>query len=203
MLSPAAVEVVPALLLPEPQPLFATHMFAPSNASPPGQEPTANVPSKLPLLCCSLVTLSPCEFATQMAVPSKAPAVGRFPTAKVPMVDPSLARSSVNVLSLELATHMFAPSNASPYGPEPTVNVPNTTPSLARSLVTLLLRLCRWRARLPVAEQLGIKDIEVFSVLHVAGSDECHAAVGVIHGVVGNLIVTGTHSLEHSLRQVL
>src|ERR1700683_4431380 len=58
-------------------------MWAPSNAMPLGDDPTANVPSRLPSLACSLLTLLSLEFDTQIWAPSKTTPPGPFPTVNV------------------------------------------------------------------------------------------------------------------------
>ncbi len=57
-------------------------MLAPSKATPIGPVPTAKVPSVVPSLARSLVTLLLLKFATQMLVPSKATPIGAAPTLK-------------------------------------------------------------------------------------------------------------------------
>jgi hypothetical protein len=63
---------------------FATQMLLPSNATPFGPEPTANVPRTVPSLARSLVTLLLPAFVTQMLLPSNATPYGLVPTTNVP-----------------------------------------------------------------------------------------------------------------------
>src|SRR5207244_6653703 len=58
---------------------FATQMLPPSNATPPGPEPTGNVPWAVPSLARSLLNVLPPLFATQMLLPSDGGALEQAP----------------------------------------------------------------------------------------------------------------------------
>ena len=65
-------------------PEFATQMFVPSKATALGALPTAKVPSTVPSVARSLVTVASPLLATQMLAPSKTTPSGEEPTAKRP-----------------------------------------------------------------------------------------------------------------------
>lgn len=101
---------------------FATQMFVPSKASRLVLPVTGNVPTNVPSLARSFVTLLE-RFDTQMFVPSKAIPVGALATGKVPSTTPSLARRLITLFSERFAIQMFSPSKAvpnagGPQGPE-------------------------------------------------------------------------------------
>jgi len=82
-------------------------MFAPSNVTPIGLEPTPKVPRFLPSLARSFVTVPEEKFVTHILVPSKTIYCGERPTGIVLRMVPSLATLTT---VLPVATQMFAPS---------------------------------------------------------------------------------------------
>ena len=75
-----------------------TQIFCPSKAMPYGDVPPVKVPTTLPSLARSFVTVFTPLFATQIFAPSKQMPMGPPPTANVPSTVPSLARSFVTLL---------------------------------------------------------------------------------------------------------
>src|SRR5262249_8519944 len=93
-------------------PLFATHIWAPSNATPIGAVPTGTTSRRAPSLARSFVRLLLVELATQMLVPSKTIPETETPAVKVPISAESLALSFITALTFNTLSQMLAPSNA-------------------------------------------------------------------------------------------
>src|SRR4051794_21683363 len=81
-----------------------------------GPPPTPKVPSRLPSLARSLLTLSRSKLLTQIFSPSNAAHAVVPPAANVPSKAPSLARSLVTLLLVRLVVQILAPSNVRPHG---------------------------------------------------------------------------------------
>src|SRR6266581_3528538 len=122
-------------------------MWAPSNATPSGQVPTANVPRLAPSLARSLVTLSLPKFVTHTLAPSQATPSGKVPTGNVPRLVPSQARTLLTLLSLLFATHMFPPSKANPNGNGPAAKLAVRFAAYQRKMAACRKLICSCRAR--------------------------------------------------------
>src|SRR5207245_6495434 len=77
------------------------------------------VPSSLPSLARSLLTVLLSKFAVHMLAPSNATLKGNLPTGKVPSNLPSFVRTLVTVLPPVSVTHTWKPSNAIPDAKDP------------------------------------------------------------------------------------